>query len=90
MTGRWAPVPAFAVGALAGGAAGNLVDRIVRAPGSGRGAVVDWIVVDPYPRVVNLADAALRGGSIFLFVALIFGGRTMTRPGRAISTPWLD
>ena len=77
-TGRWSAAPALAVGALAGGAAGNLVDRIVRAPGSGRGAVVDWIVVDPYPRVFNIADVALRGGAVVLLVSLIFGGQTVT------------
>lgn len=77
-TRRWTPTSALAVGALVGGAAGNLVDRIVRGSGSGRGAVVDWIVVDPYPKVFNLADVAIRGGSLVLLAVVIFGGRTTT------------
>ena len=78
--GRWVAAPTLAVGALTGGAAGNLVDRIVRAPGFGRGAVVDWIVVDPYPRVFNLADIALRGGAVIVIVSLIAGGRSVSAP----------
>ena len=47
---------ALALGCLAGGALGNLVDRIFRAPGPGRGEVVDWIQLPNYP-VFNLADS---------------------------------
>ena len=34
---------ALCLAAVLGGAAGNLADRIFRAPGFGRGGVVDWI-----------------------------------------------
>ena len=49
---------AVALGALLGGAVGNLVDRLVRAPGLGRGHVVDWIQL-PHFAVFNLADASI-------------------------------
>jgi signal peptidase II len=47
-----------------GGALGNLADRIFRAPGPGRGAVVDWIHVAGYPATFNLADVAIRAGAV--------------------------
>ena len=34
---------ALCLAAVIGGAAGNLADRLFRAPGFGRGGVVDWI-----------------------------------------------
>jgi lipoprotein signal peptidase len=49
---------AVALGALLGGAIGNLVDRLTRSPGVGRGHVVDWIQL-PHFAVFNLADAAI-------------------------------
>lgn len=52
---------AVAVGLIGGGAAGNLVDRLVRPPGVARGAVVDFIDVSWFASF-NLADAALTGG----------------------------
>lgn len=56
---RWA----VALGLLLGGALGNLVDRLVRAPGFGRGHVVDWIHLHHWP-VFNLADAAITIGGL--------------------------
>ncbi|MGH3749045.1 MAG: signal peptidase II, partial [Micromonosporaceae bacterium] len=52
-----------ALGLILGGAAGNLVDRLVQPPGPFRGAVIDFISVfddsgDVWP-VFNLADSAL-------------------------------
>jgi signal peptidase II len=59
-------------GALLGGAFGNLIDRVFRAPGFGKGAVVDFIDVkgflDFWP-VFNVADAALTVGAIALVFA---------------------
>ena len=43
------------VGAMVGGATGNLVDRIRR------GAIVDFIAVGPWP-LFNVADAAIVAG----------------------------
>lgn len=49
---------ALALGFLLGGALGNLTDRIFRAPGPGRGHVVDFLEL-PYWPVFNLADSAI-------------------------------
>jgi signal peptidase II len=61
--------PAVGFGLLIGGALGNLVDRMLRAPGFGRGAVVDFIEVkgflDFWP-IFNVADIALTLGAILL------------------------
>lgn len=46
---------ALAVGAVLGGAFGNLVDRLTREPGFGRGLVVDFLEL-PYWPVFNVAD----------------------------------
>ena len=67
------------IGALAlvlGGALGNLADRVFRAPGFLRGAVVDFVHVDPIP-TFNVADAALTVGAVTLVVAGLLGGRRL-------------
>jgi signal peptidase II len=51
---RWG----LALGLLLGGAMGNLMDRLIRAPGIARGHVVDFIEVPHYP-VFNLADSCI-------------------------------
>lgn len=69
---------AVALGLVLGGAVGNLVDRIFRAPGPFRGEVVDMLsLFDPYGRVwpvFNAADAALVVG-VALAVVLELAGR---------------
>jgi signal peptidase II len=62
---------ALALAAVAGGAAGNLADRLLRAPGLGRGAVVDWIHVAGYPATFNIADLAIRLGAVCAVIAAI-------------------
>ena len=49
---------AAALGMVMGGAIGNLVDRIFRGDGFGRGGVVDFIDFQFWP-VFNVADAAI-------------------------------
>jgi signal peptidase II len=49
---------AIALGLLLGGASGNLIDRIFRAPGFLRGDVVDWIQLPHWP-VFNVADSSI-------------------------------
>jgi len=75
---------ALCLAAVAGGAAGNLADRLLRSPGPGRGAVVDWIHVAGYPASFNLADVAIRAGAAGALVAMLAGGR---RKPRRIATP---
>jgi signal peptidase II len=54
---------ALALGLLLGGALGNLVDRLFREPGFGRGHVVDFIEYLRFPfiefPVFNLADSCI-------------------------------
>ncbi|MDQ1726048.1 MAG: signal peptidase [Frankiaceae bacterium] len=70
------------LGLLLGGATGNLMDRIFRAPGVMRGHVVDWIQF-PHFAIFNLADSAIVGGGILLAVLATMGiemdGRRTTK-----------
>jgi signal peptidase II len=50
-----------------GGALGNLVDRVFRAPGFLRGGVVDFVGVSEFP-TFNVADSAITVGGILLVV----------------------
>jgi signal peptidase II len=62
---------ALSLAAVAGGAAGNLADRLLRGPGPGRGAVVDWIHLAGYPATFNIADIAIRLGALCAIIAVI-------------------
>ena len=54
---------ALSLGLLLGGASGNLVDRLFRSPGPGRGAVVDFIDFQVWPSF-NVADSAIVTGGV--------------------------
>ncbi|GAB7029224.1 hypothetical protein JCM4914_06850 [Streptomyces platensis subsp. malvinus] len=56
---------AIALGLLLGGSLGNLTDRLFRAPGRFRGAVVDFISVRGFS-VMNLADWAIVCGGVLI------------------------
>jgi signal peptidase II len=71
---------AISLGMILGGAAGNLADRLFRAPGPFRGAVIDFISVfddsgGVFP-VFNVADSALVIG-VLLAVGLELTGRQL-------------
>jgi signal peptidase II len=66
---------ALFLAAVAGGGAGNLADRLVRSPGFGRGAVVDWIHVAGYPATFNLADVAIRLGAVGALIMALASAR---------------
>ncbi|MFF5172104.1 signal peptidase II [Micromonospora sp. NPDC000089] len=74
---------AVSLGLVLGGALGNLVDRVFRAPGHFVGHVVDMVsLFDPYGQVwpvFNLADSCLVSG-VLLAVLLELTGRQ--RDGR--------
>src|SRR5215472_13839957 len=53
---------ALILAAVVGGALGNLADRVFRAPGFGRGAVVDWIHVSGRGGSFDIADLAIQLG----------------------------
>jgi signal peptidase II len=63
---------AVALGLLLGGAVGNLIDRFVRSPGPGRGAVVDWIHLHHWP-VFNIADSGIVVGAILAGILTVTG-----------------
>jgi signal peptidase II len=69
---------AVALGLLLAGAAGNLCDRLARAPGFGRGAVVDFIDLQHFA-TFNIADSCLTCG-VVLGILLSLRGVTMTAP----------
>ncbi|MEU7640205.1 MULTISPECIES: signal peptidase II [unclassified Streptomyces] len=56
---------AIALGLLLGGALGNLTDRLFRAPGGLRGAVVDFLAVRGFS-VMNFADWAIVCGGVLI------------------------
>ncbi len=68
---------ALVLGLLLGGAMGNLVDRLFRSPGVGRGHVVDWIELPHWP-LFNVADSAIVVGGI---LAVLLGMRGVTLDG---------
>ena len=61
------PLLIIALTLVLGGALGNLVDRIFRAPGFLRGHVVDFVAVGWWP-VFNVADSCVTIGAILLIV----------------------
>jgi signal peptidase II len=69
------PAWAVSLGLVLGGALGNLTDRFFRAPGVGKGHVVDWISVfgpdgQRWP-IFNLADSAIVvGGAVAVLLSL--------------------
>jgi signal peptidase II len=68
---------AVALGLILGGALGNLTDRLFRAPGVGRGHVVDWISLfcndgHIWP-IFNLADSAIVCGAVTAAVVALLG-----------------
>jgi signal peptidase II len=79
---------AISFGLLLGGAAGNLSDRLVRAPGFLRGDVIDWIKLPLFPPTFNLADTSITFGAI-LAVLLAMRG-TRIEGGRSDGTDGSD
>lgn len=76
-------------GMLLGGTTGNLTDRLFREPGFGVGHVVDFIQVQGFPAIFNIADSFIVA-SMGLFILLTIRGigldgrKTATRQKVAI------
>jgi signal peptidase II len=66
---------ALCLAAVLGGATGNLADRIFRAPGFGRGGVVDWIHFGPGGGSMDIADLAIQFGVIGAVIAILASER---------------
>jgi signal peptidase II len=78
--GSWAwhasgAVERFGAALAAGGAAGNLVDRLTQPPGILHGAVTDWIHLSFYGPTFNLADVWLRAGILIAAAAWLWRRR---------------
>jgi signal peptidase II len=67
----------IALALVLGGALGNLTDRMLRAPGFLRGAVVDFVRVGAWPSF-NVADSAISIGAVLL---VLWGWRRPDDPG---------
>lgn len=68
---------AVAAGLVAGGALGNVVDRLFRGDGFMRGSVIDFIDFQWFP-IFNVADMAVNvGGALFIIWSLL-GARKAT------------
>ena len=65
---------AIALGLLLGGATGNLLDRIFRAPAALQGHVVDWIELPHWP-VFNLADSSIVCAGVLVVLLALRGIR---------------
>ncbi|AZZ43273.1 signal peptidase II [Acidipropionibacterium jensenii] len=68
---RWTLV---ACGMVMAGIAGNLTDRLFRAPGVLRGHVVDLFAL-PHFAVFNVADMFITATAVLVVAAMAFGGR---------------
>jgi signal peptidase II len=70
---------AICLAAVLGGALGNLSDRLLRAPGLGRGPVVDWIHVAGRGGSFNISDVAIQLGAVAAVVAMFVADRARVR-----------
>ena len=73
---RHRPAQAIAFGLIIGGAAGNLVDRLVRGNG---GRVIDFVEIARWWPVFNWADTSLFCGVALLLLLSFFEGRDEPR-----------
>lgn len=70
---------AVALGVLMAGIVGNLVDRIVRAPGGFRGHVVDFLEFPHWP-IFNLADVCITIAAVLIVLQAVRGVPLGGRP----------
>lgn len=68
-----------ALALVLGGALGNVSDRLFRAPGFLRGAVVDFVKVGSFP-TFNVADAAITVGAVLLVGWSLLSSRSGVTP----------
>ena len=78
--GRNTKPGALFVGLVAGGASGNIIDRLFRGEAWLQGAVVDFIDLQWWP-IFNIADAAIVVGAAALVVASMLPERKVVDAG---------
>ena len=74
---------AICLAAVLGGALGNLSDRLLRSPGLGRGAVVDWIHVAGRGGSFNVSDLAIQLGALGALIGMLVAERASAARTRA-------
>jgi signal peptidase II len=84
LLGTWAVRAAdraerFGAALAAAGAAGNLIDRLIRPPAVLHGGVVDWLHVSFYGPTFNLADIWLRAGVLIALAGWLWRHRARAR-----------
>jgi signal peptidase II len=72
---------AVAVALLLGGGVGNLLDRLLRAPGPLRGGVIDWIKPTLSSGNLNVADLSINAGVLAMVIALALEAYRRPRAG---------
>jgi len=75
---------AVGLGLIFAGAGGNLTDRLFRAPGFGRGAVLDFIQIG-HSGIFNLADQCVTAGALVVLVQS-FRGNPMRAQAPSVPT----
>ena len=63
---------AVGLGLLLGGALGNLVDRLTREPGVGKGHVVDFLMLPNFP-IFNVADIGITSAAVLIGILALRG-----------------
>lgn len=70
---RLGSVPwAIGLGLLLGGALGNLIDRLTREPGFGKGHVVDFLMLPNFP-IFNIADIGVTTAAALIVLLSLRG-----------------
>lgn len=67
---------AIALGLFLGGALGNGLDRLFRAPGPLHGGVVDWLAPSAHGGSMNLADLALNAAVVLVVAGALLSTRS--------------
>jgi signal peptidase II len=67
---------AIALGLFLGGALGNGLDRLLRAPGPLHGGVVDWLSLNTGGASMNLADLSLNAAVLVLVAGALLSMRS--------------
>ncbi len=63
---------ALAIGLLLGGGIGNLLDRLLRAPGPLHGGVVDWLKPTLDSGSMNIADLAINAAIAVVVIGAVY------------------
>ncbi|MFT3863103.1 MAG: signal peptidase II [Solirubrobacterales bacterium] len=83
--GRLDRTNAIALGLFLGGALGNGLDRVFRAPGPLRGGVVDWLAPSAHGGSMNLADLSLNAAVVILIAGALISMRPAKKKRRPVN-----